>query len=110
MKTEKALQNYMFRECAKANIYCRKVAMVGRRGFPDALLIWGSHNTGAQVVYVEVKSPTGLGELSALQVHEIKTLRSHGAVVYVVQTKEDVDVVIKELIDGDADGGGRPPV
>lgn len=105
MKTEKALQNYLFRQAKAVGIYCRKMAAVGRRGFPDVLLAFGG-----VIIFVELKSPANTGRLSAGQVYEISALKSCGLRVLIIKTKEDIDVVIKELIDGDADSGGRPPV
>lgn len=105
MKTEKALQNYLFRQARAAGVYCRKMAAVGRRGFPDVLLAFGG-----VVIFVELKTPAGTGHLSAGQVYEIRTLKACGLRVLIIKTKEDVDAVIEELINGDADGGGNAPV
>jgi hypothetical protein len=105
VKTEKALQNYLFRQAKAVGVYCRKMAAVGRRGFPDVLLAFGG-----VIIFVELKSPANTGRLSAGQVYEIRALKACGLRVLVIKTKEDADAVIKELIDGDADGGGRPPV
>ena len=105
MKTEKALQNYLFRQAKAVGIYCRKMAAVGRRGFPDVLLAFGG-----VVVFVELKTPAGTGRLSAGQVYEIRALRACGLRVVIIQTKEEVDAVIKELTDGNADDGGRSSV
>ena len=105
MKTEKALQNYLFRQAKAVGIYRRKVVAVGRRGFPDVLLAFG----GA-VVLAELKTPAGTGRFSAGQVREIRALRLCGLRVRVIKTKEDVDAVIRELIDGDAKGSGNAPI
>ena len=93
MKTEKALQSYLFRKCEKAGIYCRKMSSPGRRGFPDVLLKRWGFNT----LLVEVKTPAGTGVLSALQVREIALLREHGMQVEVISSKEEVDAIISYL-------------
>jgi len=94
MKTEAHLQAHLFRRARELDIYCRKMASVGRVGFPDVLLV-----RGGRVVFVELKSPSGTGRLSEMQKREIRRLKDAGAQVYVVDSKEGVDNVFKQIAD-----------
>lgn len=101
LKTEAALQRYLFK-CAKAHgMYIRKMQASGRRGFPDCLVIGNE-----QPYFIELKSPAGTGRLSELQKREIAHLRKHGQEVRVVATVTEVDRVIREIIERKATGGG----
>ena len=92
MITEAALQRYFKRQCKEHGIYWRKLTFEGRRGAPDTLIaIIG------RAVFVELKSPTGKGKLSKLQEREIGHMRDAGLDVRVIQTKEEVDDIIREL-------------
>lgn len=91
MKTEAHLQAYLFQQAKMRQIFCRKMQAAGRRGFPDVMLI------NDRVVFVELKSPSGTGRLSALQDREIMRLRHAGADVRIIDTKEAVDDLIEEL-------------
>lgn len=93
MKTEKHLQNYLFALAKLNGIYCRKVAAIGRVGFPDVLLA-----ARGAVVLIELKSPAGTGVLSKMQLLEHRLLRAAGLQVYVVDTKEGVEHAIGPLI------------
>ena len=86
MQTEKQLQNYLKYEARKIGASFDKVESRSRRGFPDCLLILRGF-----VVLVEVKTPSGKGRLSPLQVRVIYDLRQHGASVAILETKEEVD-------------------
>lgn len=94
MTSEKTLQMYLMRRARDHGIYARKVVAVGHTGFPDAFLVFAG-----RVVLVELKSPTGRGRLSPKQEREIARLGAHGVNVYIVNTKEGVDNVIKQLAD-----------
>jgi len=92
MRTEKHLQNYLFKRAEDHNIYCRKMAITARRGFPDVMMI---HK--GKVVFVELKSPTGRYTLSKLQVREIARLDKAGASTFITNSKEGVDAVVEQL-------------
>lgn len=94
MKTEAHLQAHLFRRAREHDIYCRKMASVGRVGFPDVLLA-----RAGRVVFVELKSPSGTGTLSEMQKREIRRLKDAGAQVYVVDSKEGVENVIRQIAD-----------
>jgi PII-like signaling protein len=94
MISEKSLQRYLMRRARQHGIYARKVIAIGNTGFPDAFLV-----CAGRVVLVELKSPTGKGRLSMKQEREIARLREQGVNVYVVDSREGVDNVIKQLAD-----------
>lgn len=92
MKTEKDLQNYIMKECKKHNILCHKLESRTSRGWPDLVLMWGG-----QVVFVEIKSPSGTGKLSPKQVTTIRSLREHGGIVWVVDSVNSADSLLISL-------------
>ena len=94
VKTEKHLQTYLFKQAKAKGIYCRKMAAVGRRGFPDVLLAHQGY-----LIFLELKSPSGKGVLSPLQVKEIEHMRQAGIGVWVINQKDQVDAIIRELTD-----------
>ncbi len=94
MASEKHLQNYLFKRADEHDIFCRKVSAEGHVGFPDAFLV-----CAGRIALVELKSPTGKGRLSKKQVREIERLREQGVNVYVVDTYEGVENVIRNIAD-----------
>ena len=92
MKTEAALQRYLFAQAKKHFVFARKMQATGRVGFPDVLLA-----SDARAVYVELKSPNGTGRLSKMQEREIKRMRAAGLDVRIIWRKEKVDELIKQL-------------
>ena len=100
MKTEKQLQNYLKKRCKENNILYYKFSSPAKRGVPDVILV---HCLNTSVVmpdrvrFVELKSPSKTGRLSALQMLEIANLRDAGAIVHVVETVEQVDNIIEGL-------------
>jgi hypothetical protein len=85
MATEKSLQQWTKRACKDYDILCCKFASPGRRGVPDLLLV-----RRGGVFFIELKTPTGTGRLSDLQVATIAEMRDHGATVYVCASMADV--------------------
>jgi hypothetical protein len=94
MESEKHLQTYLFKQAKANDIYCRKMAAVGRRGFPDVFLAYNGYT-----IFLELKSPSGRGKLSPLQLREIEQMRMAGVGVWVINQKEQVDAIIRELVD-----------
>lgn len=94
MPREALLQKYLFQRCRDYNVYGRKIVTKGRRGFPDVMLAYKG-----QVIFVELKSPTGRGKLSELQALEIDRLERAGLTVKIVASKKEADSVIREIID-----------
>ena len=92
MITEGQLQGYTKKQSKKLGVGFYKMVCEGKSGFPDVLLIYNGKS-----VYIELKSPTGNGRLSKLQQVRIDELRSLGATVYVISTKEGIDNALKEI-------------
>ena len=74
---EKAIEAKLVKECKKHGALCLKQNVVGRRGYPDRLII----TRNGRYIWVELK--TDKGKLSDGQTAAIDELRAHGAVVYV---------------------------
>jgi hypothetical protein len=92
MGTERTLQEYLFRKARAAGVMAHKMESRSSRGFPDIAIFYKG-----RTVLAELKSPTGKGRLSPLQVHTIGKLRGHGIAVRVLHTKEGIDGVIEEI-------------
>jgi hypothetical protein len=86
------LQKYFKRQATKHKVFWRKIAFEGQRGCPDILLL----NNG-RAMFVELKHPDGTGKLSELQKYQIAEMRAAGAVVHVINSKDEVDEIIKEI-------------
>lgn len=94
LKSEASLHVYTRKLCKECGILFYKFSSPARRGVPDLILI----NKKGQVVFLELKSPTGRGKLSPLQQNEIKKLRLYNACVYVASTREKIDGIIQALL------------
>ena len=79
---ESTLQADCVKKAKEFGVLAYKMICVGRRGFPDLLLIF----SGGLVVFVELKTPTG--RLSAIQKRTIKRMKEQGAKVYVIDSIE----------------------
>lgn len=88
---EGEIQAYLKTRVGQTGGEFRKLAWLGRRGAPDALIWW----PGPSFAFVEVKAAKG--KLSTLQQREIDRLRGAGFQVAVVFCKEDVDEVVLAL-------------
>ncbi len=95
MAGEKNLQTYFRNTCEAAGILWRKIRFEGRRGCPDTLVA-----KNGKAVLVELKNPNRRGLLSKLQIRQIADLRAAGLDVRVVDSKEELDMIVKELNDG----------
>ena len=89
-KAEGEIENYLKKQAKQNGFLCEKF-ISGRNGVPDRLLI--GHN---KVVFVEVKAPDETPR--KLQIAVINELRNYGAIVYIIDTKDGVDKMIKELL------------
>ena len=93
-KSERNLQRYLIISAELHDIFCRKVQAIGHVGFPDVFLA-----RNGRIVLVELKSPSGKGRLSKKQEREIERLKNVGVTVYVIDTFEGADDVIRNLAD-----------
>jgi hypothetical protein len=93
MISEKMLQHAIITLAKKRGVFVAKMEAIGQRGFPDLLLI-----ANGRSLYMEIKSPTGKGRLSALQVRMIENMRNHGAQVVVVSDFDDAAKLIENML------------
>ena len=91
--SEKDLQNYLKKLCKRHGVYFAKTESRSGRGFPDCVLIFDG-----SVVFVELKSPTGKGRLSELQVRCHSSIMVAGGDVRVLSSVGGVDGLIDELV------------
>lgn len=88
---ESVVERYLKKRCADEGFLCYKFTSPGTDGVPDRVLI--GHG---MTVFVELKAP---GEKPRkLQVHTFEEMRKHGAIVYVVDTKEGVNELLSNLL------------
>ena len=93
MKTEKDLHNYMKKECKRSGIGFYKLNCEGQTGFPDLMMVYDGYT-----ILVELKTPAGTGRVSARQKYMINKLMNQGAEVYIIDSKEQADEIITDII------------
>lgn len=81
-KPEGLIENHLIKKAKEFGYLQRKTASPSNAGFPDRVVIGNGY-----VVFVELKAPTG--KPSALQKVTIKEMRKQGAIVYIIDTKDD---------------------
>ena len=87
---ESTIEKYMVRRCREAGVFILK--NTGMNGIPDRLII---HH--GRCIFVELKRPGC--KPRPLQVSVIEKLKDHGAEVLIVDTKDKVDAVIRDICD-----------
>lgn len=92
MTPEGKIQAYAVRQAKKAGFLARRLQYIGRNGATDLLLVCGYDVTG----FCEVKKDEHT-DPDPLQLAEHRHLREHGANVFVVGTRAEVDRMIKRL-------------
>jgi hypothetical protein len=90
---EGIVEKYFLKRSTALGFMCLKFTAPGTAGVPDRIII-----RDGRTVFVELKAP-GEGP-RRLQREVIKDLRSHGALVYLADTKELVDELLTELAAG----------
>ncbi|MDU5594182.1 MAG: VRR-NUC domain-containing protein, partial [Escherichia coli] len=80
---------YLIKECEKRGWLCWKFVSPGRRGVPDRIVI-----RPGSVAFVEVKRKGG--RVSPLQIRRIEELTRRGVAARVVETKGEIDEMIRE--------------
>ncbi len=90
---ESQIEKYLAKRCKQESIYCRKWASPGQRGVPDRILL---HK--GKWYAVELKAPGK--KPTKLQLHEHVTIRKHDGLVYVIDSKEDVDFFLDRIVSG----------
>lgn len=89
-KPEGKIENYLVKKSEDLGFLCYKF-LPSTSGVPDRILIGYG-----QTVFVETKRPKGT--LRRLQEVIVGKMREHGAIVYVADTKEQIDELLKQLI------------
>ena len=95
--TESGLQKFLMREAKKLNLLAYKMVCVGKRGFPDVLVV----GPDGEYHFIELKSPRGTGSLSPQQVNTIFELQKQGASVYVLKRKDQVTALLTAIARSD---------
>lgn len=85
---ESTIERYLVNQVKKLGGMCKK--WPGTSGEPDRIVIWNG-----VVDFIELKRPGG--KLSELQKLMHQDLRDHGARVYTISTKKEVDDYIEML-------------
>lgn len=89
MIDERDVERYLIKECEKRGWLCWKFVSPGRRGVPDRVVI-----RHGGVAFVEVKRKGG--RVSPLQLRRIDELARRGVPARVVETKGEIDEMIRE--------------
>lgn len=92
MTPEGKIQKYAKQQAAKAGFLYRRLQWIGRNGAPDVLLVCGFGVVG----FCEVKKDEDT-QPEPQQMAEHTHLREHGAHMFVVGTRAEVDAMIKRL-------------
>lgn len=90
-KPEGQIESYLIKQAKKYGFLYYKFTAPGRNGVPDRILIGHGHT-----IFIELKRPGG--KLRELQEEIINDMKSHGAEVYVLDTKSAVDNLINKFI------------
>lgn len=91
-KAEGYVENYLVAQCKKHEAICMKFTSPGTNGVPDRIVV--GHGL---VLFVELKAP---GETCRpLQVKIQDRITNHGGDVRVIDSREQVDDLMKELLD-----------
>lgn len=91
VKKESTVEQYLVQQVELAGGEARKVAFIGRQGAPDRVVI-----LPGVIAWVELKSATGT--LRYAQEREHIRLREMGQEVFVLRTKEEVDIYLREWV------------
>jgi hypothetical protein len=88
---EREIEQYFIRRVREAGGLQRKFVSPGHRGVPDRICVFNG-----KIRFVELKAP---GEIpDSHQWREIVALQSKGCVVWIIDTKDMVDIFVKEMV------------
>ena len=88
---EREIERYLYKQITEIGGLCLKIQSPTTRGMPDRLVI----RYGSQI-FVETKSTTGKTRLYQRYIHD--KLREHGVLVYIVNSRKDVDAICSILL------------
>jgi hypothetical protein len=89
-RKENKVEAYLQKRVAEMGGFTRKVVYQGRAGAPDQWCFF----PGGRLLIVECKAEDG--EVSAIQVQEIRQLLRYQFIACIAYTKEDVDEYLKD--------------
>lgn len=88
---ERDIENYLRDQIKTVGGIAYKWTSPGNNGVPDRIVAL----PGGRIVFVELKAPGG--KPTALQLNQHKCLRALGCDVRVIDSKEQVDALLREL-------------
>lgn len=88
---ERDIENYLRDKAKAAGGTAYKFVSPGNNGVPDRIVIL----PGNRITFVELKAPGG--KPTALQINQHKRFRALGCDVRVIDSKEQVDELLREL-------------
>lgn len=88
MELEKDVESYLKRKVKAQGGLSYKFVSPGQRGVPDQLILYQG-----QVMFAEIKKSDGA--LRPTQKVQIRKMQQHGASVFVIWSRADVDEMIK---------------
>lgn len=91
-KPEAAIENYLTKQAKRHGYICWKFISPSTDGVPDRILI-GANKT----IFVETKAPHK--DLRKLQKTIARQMQSKGAVVFKIDSKEQVDLLINAMVE-----------
>jgi hypothetical protein len=91
--TEKQLQQYSKKLAIAHGCDWYKMECVGQTGFPDVMVTFKGW-----IIFIELKSPSKKGVLSARQIHMLNRLSTQGIENYVIDNQRELDLIISILI------------
>lgn len=87
---ESKVESYLKKSISDRGALCYKLAILGKRNFPDRTIL----APGGVIFFVELKVPNKDATKTQSWLH--RNLRRLGFNIYVCKTKEDVDSVINK--------------
>ena len=88
------LQNHLKDVVQKSGGQYRRAKWEGRRGCPDCFIWW----TWPRAAFVEIKA---FGDrVSKVQDREIERMKNYGVPVFIAQTNEEIDEIVKKVQKG----------
>lgn len=110
MTPEGEIQSYGNEQLKKRGCLVRKLSYEGRRGAPDTMVLvpertykdtlWGDWARPSQIVFIEYKA-TEDTKPEDHQLREHERMRKHGADVFVIGSKRQVDELVRGLFPND---------
>jgi len=88
---ESDLEKQLVRKVKSKGGLCMKFVSPGLRGVPDRVILFPVN----KVVFVEMKAPKG--KLRKQQILRLNQFTDLGAICYVIDSEEKIDILIEEL-------------